>query len=417
VISVYVLATHIPIYIDGDTSYLENGWFRDVLLARDWLASPFGGRLALLAPCRPAFTAPGSVTAVHASMGIQLVPGMDDRCRAREFWRTERKRWNASLKRILPEAHVLHTAIADLYRPMQQLAFAAARRAGVTTVLIGPDTDPHEELQQEVLRGPWAQRVRARLYLAAFDAVYQHELRHADLALLKEGAVWERYGRFAAHAHAFCHTMYSRSDVITQTELDARTSSLRDGRALRLVYCGRLLRRKGLHFSLQVIERALREGAQLEFDIIGGGPEETALKKQVDVAGLGSQVRFLGAIPYGPALIRNLRRYDLLMFTSAEEETPRMVYDGYAAGLPIIATEIPFMSHRAAADGAAVTFAIDDAASGAALLTDLWRDPRRLRELSNRAQAAGLHHAIETWYARRRAWTIEAVERRRQQHP
>jgi hypothetical protein len=216
---VYILATHIPIYTSDGRSYLPNSWFRDVLLARDWLAAPFGGRLVLIAPSEPATDELGQLDLVDSSLGIEAVSGMDNRCRARSFWFAERKRWSATVARYLPGAQVLHTAISDLYRPMQQLAFAAAHRAGIGTVLIGPDMDPHEALADRLRSEAGVRRAGLSLYLNAFDLTYQFQLKRADLALLKEGAIYDRYARFAKHPKAFCHSMYGVGDVIPEEAL------------------------------------------------------------------------------------------------------------------------------------------------------------------------------------------------------
>jgi hypothetical protein len=67
---------------------------------------------------------------------------------------------------------------------MQQLAFAAANRAGVPTVLVGPDMDPHLVSRERLESGSAVARARLRMYLAAFDAVFRHQAGQADLALL-----------------------------------------------------------------------------------------------------------------------------------------------------------------------------------------------------------------------------------------
>jgi glycosyltransferase involved in cell wall biosynthesis len=412
--SVYLLVTHIPIWMSGGRGHLDDAWFRDVLLAREWLAEPFGDRLVLIAPWRPLTPEVGPVHPVEDA-GIEAVPAVDGRCRARTFWLTERTRWTAAVNRHLPEAQVLHTAMGDLFRPMQQLAFAAAHRAGVPTVLVGPDMDPHQVYREQLEGGSLASTARLRLYLAAFEGVLRRQLRQADLALLKEGTVHERYAQYAAHPRAFCHTMYRAGDVVREASVAQRLETLATGRPMRAVYCGRWVARKGLHVALEVIARARGRGAQVELDLIGGGPEERALRQRAADLRIGGAVRFLGPLPYGPELIARLAEYDLLLYTPVEEDTPRMVYDGYAAGLPLVGARIPFVQHRAETDFAAVTFPVGDADAGAEVLLALDRDRGLLREISRRARSAGLHHATDNWYRRRREWTLEAVARSRGQ--
>jgi glycosyltransferase involved in cell wall biosynthesis len=408
----YLLATHIPIHVVGRRLYLDRGWFPDVVLARDWLARPFG-QLVLLAPWTPLqgdLTAFEEITPEH---GVRLVPVFDDRCRARRFWLREALPWREAVRRELGTADVLHTGMDDLYRPMSQMAFRAAVRAGVPTVLVGPDMDVHEVWADQIAGGPWKARLEKRLYVRAFDWAFARHLGRADLSLLKEGAVHDRYARFALNPRAFCHTMYSLSDVVSEEDLERRLAGRSPAEPLRLVYCGRLVHRKGLHVSLEIVERLRDQGAPVRFDVIGSGPEEDALRRRAEERGLGTSVQFCGPAPYGPQLLRRLSGYDALLFTPTEEDTPRMLYDAYAAGLPFVGAAIPFVRHRASADEAGTVFPVGDAAAGAREVAALWRTPARLDALSRRARQAGLHHAVERWYGRRATWTVEAVERRR----
>jgi glycosyltransferase involved in cell wall biosynthesis len=168
-----------------------------------------------------------------------------------------------------------------------------------------------------------------------------------------------------------------------------------------------------VHVSLDLVRRAREKGVAVEFDVIGDGPEEAGLRELAGALGLGGTVRFLGSFPYGPDLMRRLAEYDLLLFTPEEEDTPRMLYDGYAAGLPVLGTAIQFIRHRAAQERAAVVFGVGDAEAGAEELMRLDRDRRALASLMRRARAAGLEHCSENWFRRRREWTLEAVDRRR----
>ena len=66
----YLLATHIPIHTDGTRHFTDISWQRDLILARDWLARPYGG-LTLIAPSLPVYST--------TEQGMGLVPiGLDD---------------------------------------------------------------------------------------------------------------------------------------------------------------------------------------------------------------------------------------------------------------------------------------------------------------------------------------------------
>jgi glycosyltransferase involved in cell wall biosynthesis len=401
----YLLATHIPIYVAGDRRFLDAGWFPDVMLARDWLAPPFG-ELTVIAPWVLLETEEG-FTEVPPSLGVRLVPAFDGRCRARKFWSTEARRWGRAVVAELSRASVLHTTMDDVFRPMAQLAFVAAARRGVPTVLVGPDMDPHEVLSER-LKGTLRERVGSWTYLSVFDGALRHHLGRADLALLKQGAVFDRYAPAARNAKAFCHSMHREGDVIGAGALDARLSS-RAG-TLRLVYCGRLVRRKGMRVAVEAVALARSQGIPVELDVIGGGPEQEALTEQAATLGIGAAVRFHGQVPYGPDLLRSLASYDAMLYAPLEEDTPRMLYDGYAAGLPFLGAEIPFVRTRIAVDGAGIPFTVGDPRAAASAIAALAGDPPRLGDLSRRARTAGLVHAVESWYRRRSEWTREAVD-------
>ena len=83
---------------------------------------------------------------------------------------------------------------------------------------------------------------------------------------------------------------------------------------------------------------------------------------------------FEGSFPYGDELHAKLRALDALLFTPTEEDTPRMVYDAFAAGLPLLTSNIAFLQRRADRDKASVVFGIGAIDQGAAVLADLNAD-------------------------------------------
>jgi glycosyltransferase involved in cell wall biosynthesis len=108
-------------------------------------------------------------------------------------------------------------------------------------------------------------------------------------------------------------------------------------------------------------------------------------------------------------LIADLAGYDALFFTPTAEDTPRMIFDGYAAGLPLIGYGIDYVRERAQEDGAARAVPAGDAAAAAALLCQLDRDRESLAALALRAHEAARYHAADAWYRRRAEWTYEAA--------
>jgi glycosyltransferase involved in cell wall biosynthesis len=231
--------------------------------------------------------------------------------------------------------------------------------------------------------------------------------------LLKGQALIDRYAPYAKNARNFHDTSYFTNEIVDEMRLERRLQSLlTDDRPLRLVYCGRLEARKGLAESIDAIAGARARGARLKFDVIGDGAVRQDLERQVERLGLRDAVKFLGMRTYGPDLLSDLAEYDALFFTPTAEDTPRMIFDGYAAGLPLIGYSIAYVLERQNEDGAAISCDRTPLAA-AQLLTELDRDRARLAALARKAREAAKYHSADAWYRRRADWTNEAVEKHR----
>ena len=394
----YLIATHIPIHTDGTRHYTDISWQRDLILTRDWLARPYGG-LTLIAPSRPlqsTDTQGMALVPIGVDDGIRVVPSFDTRGRARQFWLHDRHVWNADVRRELAGARVFHTAACDVFRPFTFMAHSAAVRAGVPTVFVGPDMDFHVTLPRTL---------QGRLQCAVFDRWTQRALQRARLGLLKEGLVYDRYQRHGSNVKAVCHSMHSETDVIDSDRLEQRLQTLDSGRALRAVYAGRFVRRKGLHDAVTAVANACNNGAAIELHLYGGGPEEQALRTQAAALGIQDRVVFHGVVEYSPAFIQTLAEFDLFLFMPTEEDTPRALFDTMAAGLPLVGTRIPFLQTRVAKDRQGVLVDIGDTQGAAGELASLHRDLERLHALSRNARTGGLRHSVDQWYRLRAEWT------------
>ncbi len=74
-----------------------------------------------------------------------------------------------------------------------------------------------------------------------------------------------------------------------------------------------------------------------EFLVVGGGPLDASLKRDVERRGLGAQVQFLGERSDVPALLAS---GDLFVLPSRSEASPNGVLEAMAAGLPVVASRV-----------------------------------------------------------------------------
>ncbi len=400
----YTIAIHVPVYTDGPRCFVISEWKRALELLQGSLGDHFD-RILLVAPSRPVEGAGVLLEPIGAEDGIEPRPSVPAVTSKRGYWLGGgRRRWRRDVGLALDETDMAHTVIDNLYRPLALDANRLVRARGTPHVFF-LDTDivvqSRQLIQAGLRRGGPVQRLHDRAYEATLRGI----VARADVAFLKGQALFDRYGPYAKNPKLFHDTSYHSDEVVGDEVVEARLAG-RGGGPLRLVYCGRLVPRKGCDRAIDIVSNARENGANVTLDLIGNGPERAALEAQ---AAGQEAIRFLGERPYGPGLIRELAAYDALLFTPVAEDTPRMIFDGYAAGLPLVAHDIPYVRERAAADGAAVLLPLGDTGAAAGIVADLSRDPDRIATLARTALRAGRDNATDVWYRRRADWTLEAL--------
>ncbi len=156
-------------------------------------------------------------------------------------------------------------------------------------------------------------------------------------------------------------------------------------------YIGRLVYEKGVDLLLEAFAR-LPEHTQLE--IIGSGPQQRNLERQINDLGLFKRVRFT---PWSPshALPARLQALDVLVLPSRslarwKEQFGRVLIEAMASGVPVVGStcgEIPNVI-----DTAGRVFPEGDAAALATILAELFASPENLKNLAERGRARMLEH-------------------------
>lgn len=95
---------------------------------------------------------------------------------------------------------------------------------------------------------------------------------------------------------------------------------------------GHLVKRKGVYIAIE----ALAHVPDATLLIAGDGPTEQDLHNMVDRLGLGTRVRFLGAIGHDQ-LCRYYNAADALIHASSSEGMPNVVLESLACGTPVVA--------------------------------------------------------------------------------
>ena len=114
-------------------------------------------------------------------------------------------------------------------------------------------------------------------------------------------------------------------------------------RPLRLITVGRLVGKKGIPYALEAVAGLVAKGIDVEYRIIGEGPEKNNCLQIVEAHGLQNVVQWLGALPQGE-IIHHLSESDVFIASNVtspqgDQDAPiNTLKEAMATGLPVIAT-------------------------------------------------------------------------------
>jgi colanic acid/amylovoran biosynthesis glycosyltransferase len=169
----------------------------------------------------------------------------------------------------------------------------------------------------------------------------------------------------------------------------------------RVVMTGTLIWRKGHEWALSAIRLLRDRGVQVQFDIIGDGPDRQRVLYTLHDLGLENCVRLHGPLD-SKAVLSRLQQADAFLLSSLSEGLSNAVLEAMACGLPVVTTDCGGM-REAVADGVeGFVVPVRNAEAMASALQVLAGD-RRLRVRMGHAGRArivrefGLTHQVEQW--------------------
>jgi len=234
----------------------------------------------------------------------------------------------------------------------------AAAAAGVPWVLREP-TSPHNY-----------DRFRARLRF--FVA------RAAAKAVIANSPAGERYWR--ENAPGVQRVLVPNAVPVEAIE---STTPLERGPGLRVgLFAGRFVTMKNVDVALRAFAEVMGEGDDVVLYLCGEGPERRNLIQLATRLGIRHAVHFTGFVS---DVWRYLRAADFALLLSDFEGRPNVVTEAFAAGTPVILSDIP--AHRElAAGGGATLVPLRDVAATARAIQEVLDDPQAARERATRAR-------------------------------
>jgi glycosyltransferase involved in cell wall biosynthesis len=171
---------------------------------------------------------------------------------------------------------------------------------------------------------------------------------------------------------------------------------------VRVLFAGRLEPEKGVSVLFDAVDHLVsRDGEaavadRIRIDVVGAGSLEREVNRFVADHPLLMSRR--EQVPYGGPFLELLREYDVVVIPSLSDEQPRLVYDAFSQGLPVLASDTPGL-RACVSEQHGVFFGRGEAVELADRL-DWWASHRRAG--SDLGSAARLHAATLTHAAAHR---------------
>ena len=171
---------------------------------------------------------------------------------------------------------------------------------------------------------------------------------------------------------------------------------LRAGRRM-LGYVGRLHPQKGILPLVDHLPRLFDSLPEHDLVIVGEGPQQHAIQRQVDKHGLGERVTFPGWSDDIPSLMASL---DLLLLPSGWEGMPNVILEAMAAGIPVVSFAVHGISELLGNTDSPQVAAASDYQSLCQKVVDIARSPDLSRQLGQRNAISAEQFSIPEMVAR-----------------
>jgi 1,2-diacylglycerol 3-alpha-glucosyltransferase len=166
-----------------------------------------------------------------------------------------------------------------------------------------------------------------------------------------------------------------------------------DKKDILLIYAGRLGPEKNLDFLIRAFIGVAEAVERVHLLVIGGGPEEFAIKGLAAGSAVQDRIHFYGMVDYR-LMPEYLSMCDVFVTASVSEVHPLSVVEAMASGLPVLGIQSVGVGDTVV-DGETGFLSRNDASAFTAKLTNLCLDPQLRRKMSLAARKASGIYAIE----------------------
>ena len=135
-------------------------------------------------------------------------------------------------------------------------------------------------------------------------------------------------------------TWINREHCASFTDAQARWQATLTGRQhAHFIFPARLIPQKGVEVLKDAIRMLNQRRVGLAVDFMGSGGLEDSCREFAEREQGTVRLRFLESVPYGPEFFATLAAYDAVLVPNLSDEQPRIPFDAFSQGVPVIASD------------------------------------------------------------------------------
>jgi glycosyltransferase involved in cell wall biosynthesis len=256
--------------------------------------------------------------------------------------------------------------------------------------------------------------LRQNLYLRINERKRRKAFELSDGLQCNGTPAWNEYKKIPNRLLYF-DTRVSKTQIISDGDLETRISTLKDKKPLRLAFSGRLIAMKGADHLVQLALKLKKMNIPFLFSIYGTGDLEEEMNRYIDRNELREMVTMKGAVDFNRQLLPDLKEKVDLFVALHRQSDPSCTY------LETLSCGVPIVGYRNQAFGGILDLADvgwgvkpDDLEAVTLMISRLDRTREEIAEKSRNAVKFGRKHDFETTYKNRIDHLLSTTKGQRQ---
>lgn len=206
--------------------------------------------------------------------------------------------------------------------------------------------------------------------------------------------VFESSAPYNKNRLLYLDSRMSTAQIISESELKTRLSTLGQRRLIRLLFSGRYEAAKGAADAVSVAIECQKLGLDIEFHSYGQGSLRDEMKRLASSAPFPESIFIHDAIPY-PDLVQRSREFDIFVCCHVQNDPSCTYLETLGSGLPIVGYDNKMLKGIVDNSKAGFTSKLGSPVKVAQQIKALAKDTQMLADMSLNARAFSLEHVFE----------------------